>query len=289
MSEEQKDVISEPSTEQPVAAEQVAPEVVNEQEQPTTPALDVPADEGKSQSEAVDEHGVPWKNRAFEWQRKNTELSESLPKIIEETLQKSLQAQQQPQQKKYSVAELEAFAQENPNYRPWVEEEKAKLLQEQLNKTLEDRLLAKEKETQRLTQRQQSEQMVLQQFPNMFKKDQFGRPSWNEQDPMTRLVGQYLQDPDLKNHPRGLEVAAKMAYADLAADGKAVQIKQAKQLKAQVKSMEKKVMPEGGGSPVPIQSTTPFKKAQERLAQSGNLTDAREAVGEYFKAIGRLK
>lgn len=286
MSEEEKDVISAPSTEQEVAPDIQATQAVTEESAPQTV---VPSGEGKSQTEAVDENGVPWKNRAFEWQRKNTELTENLPKIIEETLQKTLQANQQPQKKIYSIAELEAFAQENPNYRPWVEEEKAKLIQENINKSFESKFLAKEEEVKKQSIKQQTEQTVLQQYPNMFLRDATGRPVWNQNDPMTQLVGQYLQDPDLKNHPRGLEVAAKMAYADLAAQGKAVHIQQSQQLKAQVKSMEKKVMPEGGGSPVPTSNVSAFKKAQERLAQSGNLKDAREAVGEYFKAIGRLK
>jgi hypothetical protein len=59
-------------------------------------------------------------------------------------------------------------------------------------------------------------------------------------------------------------------------------------LKTQVKSLEKKVMTEGAGRPV-VPQATPMRKSMERLAQTGNLTDAKDAVQEYFKAIGRIQ
>lgn len=286
------DVTSAPSTEPQVTPDVVAPQTqegVTPVEPPTTEPTNVPAEEGKIQAEEVDEQGVPWKNRAFEWQRKTQELTENLPKIIEETLQKTMQQQQIPQKKTYTVAELEAFAQENPTYRPWVEEQKAILLQESLNKSLEERFKNKEEEVKKSSLRQQSEQAVVKAFPNMFTKDSMGNTVWNNQDPMTRLVAQYMQDPEIKNHPRGLEVASKMAYSDLVLQGKATQVNTTQKLKAQVKQMEKKVMPEGGGSPVPQQSKTPFKAASERLAQTGSMKDAKDAVAEYFKSLGHIK
>ena len=250
----------------------------------------IPAEEGKTQpealTEAVDEQGVPWKNRAFEWQRKTQEMSERLPEIIQTELQKFKQSSE-PAPKKYTVAELEAFAQQSPEYRPWVEEQKAQLLQDQLNKTLDARLKASEEQTQKATLRQQSEAAVVRQFPNMFVKDANGMVSWNHADPMTQRMSAYLQEPELKANPRGLEVAAKLAYADLAMAGVPIKAQVEQKLKTQVKSLEKKVMTEGAGRPV-VPQTTPMRKSIERLAQTGNLTDAKDAVQEYFKAIGRL-
>jgi hypothetical protein len=127
--------------EQVVIAESTPAPVVEAEAQAVTPETTatqetvIPAEEGKTQpealTEAVDEQGVPWKNRAFEWQRKTQEMSERLPEIIQTELQKFKQSSE-PAPKKYTVAELEAFAQQSPEYRPWVEEQKAQLLQDQL-------------------------------------------------------------------------------------------------------------------------------------------------------------
>ena len=74
-----------------------------------TQETQIPADEGKSQEaqvvEPVDETGVPWKNRAFEWQRKTQELTERLPNIIQEELQKFKQTSE-PVQQEYSAEQL---------------------------------------------------------------------------------------------------------------------------------------------------------------------------------------
>lgn len=285
MTNEQVVAESTPATETPAQeAAAVTPETTATQE------TNVPADEGKTQEvqavEPVDEQGVPWKNRAFEWQRKTQELTEKLPTIIQEELQKFKQSSE-PTQKKYTVAELEAFAQQSPEYRPWVEEQKAQLLQEKMIQTLETKFKANEEQTKAATVRQQSEAAVVRQFPNMFQKDAQGNIGWNYNDPMTQRMAAYLQEPELKANPRGLEVAAKLAYADMAMAGVPVKVQTEQKLKTQVKSLEKKVMTEGAGRPV-VPHGTPMKKSLERLAQTGNLTDAKDAVQEYFKAIGRL-
>jgi hypothetical protein len=287
MPEEQVVVESTPTpvVETPADAAAVTPETTATQE------TQIPVDEGKSQEaqvvEPVDEMGVPWKNRAFEWQRKTQELTEKLPEIIQSELQK-FKSSSEPAQKKYTVAELEAFAQQSPEYRPWVEEQKAALIQENINKTLDARLKASEEQTQKQTLRQQSEAQVVKQFPNMFTRDANGNVGWNHADPMTQRMAQYLNEPELKANPRGLEVAAKLAYADLAMAGVPVKAQVEQKLKTQVKSLEKKVMTEGAGRPV-VPQVAPMKKSMERLAQTGSLTDAKSAVQEYFKAIGRLQ
>jgi hypothetical protein len=284
MPDEQVVVESTPTPEVPADAAAVTPETTATQE------TNIPADEGKSQEaqvvEPVDETGVPWKNRAFEWQRKTQELTEKLPEIIQSELQKFKQTTE-PVQKKYTVAELEAFAQQSPEYRPWVEEQKASLIQESINKTLDARLKASEEQTQKANLRQQSEAQVVRAFPNMFTKDANGNVSWNHADPMTQRMAAYMNEPELKSNPRGLEVAAKLAYADLAMAGVPIKAQVEQKLKTQVKSLEKKVMTEGAGRPV-VPQVAPMKKSMERLAQTGNLTDAKDAVQEYFKAIGRL-
>lgn len=248
-------------------------------------------EEGKNQdaAEALDPSGVPWKNRAMEWQRKSQELAQSLPEIVEKTMQSTLaKHQQQSETREYTIAELEAFAQQKPEYRAWVEDQKAQIIQKNLLKQFDEKLAAKEKQTQVQTVRQQAEAEVVKTFPNMFVKDSQGNVAWNQNDVMTQKVAEYMRDPEFVNNPRGLLIAAKQAYADLAMSGQMQIQKTNKDLKKQVKSLEKKTFIEGGGkSPQP--SKPPLRAAQERLAQTGKVKDAQAAVAEIFKLKGWIK
>jgi hypothetical protein len=124
-----------------------ADEVVNQEAETETAVQEQPTEETNEQSKTpspsegisgdVDEFGVPWKNRAMEWQRKFQENTENLPRMIEEALAKN---QAQPQKQQHTIAELEAYALQNPQYRPWVEEEKAKIIQNQVAKVTEEKV-----------------------------------------------------------------------------------------------------------------------------------------------------
>lgn len=287
MPEEIKDVTSAPSPE-------TAQEVVNQEPVVSTPTETAQPSQEQSQAplptiEAVDEQGVPWRNRALEWQRKAADYAEKIPSLVETKMQEVLsKQQQQTTQPKYSVSELEAFAQTNPTYRPWVEEQKQALLAEQVNKTLDEKLALRQKETEAHQIRQQSEQFVMNKFPNLFVKDMSGQTTWNHRDPMTGIVAQYLQDPGLQGHPRALEIASRLAYADIALSTKGQAVKQQEQLKAQVKSIEKRTMVEGGGKQVPIETSSPIRSAIDK-ARSGRMDDARDAVSAVFKNLGYIK
>jgi hypothetical protein len=287
MTDDIKDVSAESST---VTQEQV----VNTEPSVSTPDItaQIPLEQGQVPPavEAVDEFGVPWKNRAFEHQRKSQELAEKLPNLVEQKLKEVLQNnRQEPQKQKYSIAELEQFAISNPNYRHWAEEEKEKIRLEQFESRLESKLLSskKEQETQHL--KQQSEQFVINKFPNMFVKDQMGNIQWNQKDPQTSLVHNYLQDPSLQGNPKALEIASRLAYADIAMQRGNTTQRTQEQLKSQVKSLEKKTMAEGGGKQTQVETKAPTRQAIEKFTQTRSMKDASVAVSEIFKQMGILK
>ena len=231
----------------------------------------------QSQQE-LDERGIPWKNRAMENERKLRELEDKF-KTIEQT----------NQPKKYTVQELESFALNNPEHRPWVEEEKAKLLQ--------DSILGKVKEeTQKEMQarefelgRQRALEVAISQFPEIAIKDAQGRfVGWNNASPLTQSVARYMQDPDVAKRPDGLIVAAKLAYADQAMSQIQTSQKQVSKLKSQVKKIEQKTFVEGGGKPVSA-PLNPVRKAVEQFKTTGSSSDAKSAMGAYLRASGILK
>lgn len=275
----------------PAAQEEVKEAVINESaetvEQQETPE----AEAGKiEQDDSRDEQGVPYKNRYMEYKRKVEDLSSNLPNIIEQKLKEVIPTLQ-PQQAKpqYTIADLESFAIQNPDQRPWVEQEKAKLIQLQLAEQVDQKF--KQAETQRENQykRQQSEAYVAQNYPELFVKDGQGRVlGWDQSNPLTYEVSRLMADPDLAKRADGLQIAADIAYARyVKAQGLKTQ-KTTKALKGQVKSLEKKVMTEGAGK-VPVARKSGLSEAQQRLAQTGSTKDAESAIREYFKNIGFIK
>ena len=127
MEEIKKDVNTEESSssEEQVSEKEVDATTTASPEQETTEQQST-QEQGQAQDEAVDEMGVPWKNRAMEWQRKFQENAneDNIRKVAQEVLEQ--QKQHKAQEKEYTIAELEQFAIANPAHRPWVEEEKAR-------------------------------------------------------------------------------------------------------------------------------------------------------------------
>lgn len=232
--------------------------------------------------EALDERGVPWRNVAAEKQRKLDELAERLPQIIEDKLSHFGEKKEQ----KRSVSELEAFAQQSPEYRPWVEEEKAKLQREEFVKITDERLKKADEKRSDDLKKQQSLNYAMQTYPQCFLKDNKGNVvGWNNNDPLTKEVGVLMRDKRLSNQPEGLMIAVDVAFAR----SMRTQMQQSKEkekgLKSEVKELQKKTMIEGEGvnsAELPL-----AKKAIERLKDSGSLKDAQAAVSEIFKSRRR--
>lgn len=251
---------------------------------PTTPDTEA----GQPQVEAVDERGVPYKNLAMEWKRKYEELTEKMPDLARQAAQEVLQQQgTQPQQRKYTIAELEAFAQQNPEWRPWAEEEKAKLIREQLVKEVDEKIQSQEKQRESNIKRQQALQYVMQTYPEAFVKDSQGRlVSWNNSHPLTQQIIQIMQDERFAKDPEGLIGAADIAYARYVRQQTPQRLQKEQQMKAEIKNLQKKTLIEGGGKKVQ-QGVSPYRAAIEK-AKSGRIEDAKEAFKEILKAQGLL-
>lgn len=262
-----------------------------------TSAVEPEAQEGQQEQtvqdtkDAVDEFGVPWKNRAMEWKRKTEELSTNIPSLIEQKLSEVLSKQttQQTQQREYSIAELEQIAINDPQYRPWVEEQKESIRQKKLSSLVDERFQRTEKLRIEESRRSASLQNVMREFPELFTKNAQGLPTgWDNSNPMTIEVSKLMQDERLSKDPDGLLWAAHIAHSRLSRQVLPKVTQEIQKAKAKVKKLESKEMVQGGGrnSGEPVKDS--FKKAQERLAQTGSMKDAESAMAEYFKKKGIL-
>lgn len=261
------------------------PEVKNEEAkvettETQTPTGDVTTEETKVETpESKDDF---WKNRSYELERKLGNLTTDLPKIIEETLTK--QSTKQEQKQEYTVAQLEAYALEHPEHRPWVEEQKAELIE----KKFEQKLQLADSKRQQEHMRAQSVQTVFSdpKFSDMFVTLPTGQKAFNPQSEMARLTEQYLADPRIKGQPDELLVAAKLARADYIDRTVATKEQNLNSLKRQNAQLKQKTMVEGTGSNdvKPVKSS--YEAAKENLAKSGSRKDAEAAVAEYLKLRG---
>lgn len=276
---------------EPAAVDQVAQDV-QEVATPETTEQVTPEQSGPQtvQNEAVDEFGVPWRERAAEYQRKLTETTERLPQIVEETLARQQQKQQAPQAKTYTIQELEQIALQNPDLRPQVEEEKEKIRQSQFLRIIEER-----DQKVALAERNKSivreSEMAVKNDPNYkdcFNTDALGNKIWNTAHPMTQLIGQYLQDPRLNGQPDAIVIASKLARIDYLDKIANKATTQAKVLQANLKREQKKTMVEGGNT-VSRGSVDEFSRAKEELSKTGSAKAAQSAVSAYLKKAGHLR
>jgi len=255
---------------EPTSQPEVAPETQTETEQPTPPVPAVNLD--------VDEYGVPWKNRAMEWQRKSTELAERLPQIIEEKLSKFGQTQQ-PQ---YTFEQLEAYKLQNlsdSNVVAWATGEQRKLENVEQRKMFEEIVGQRDRQRDFEISRQQSFEYVKERYPE----------AMNPNHPLAQEIKSLMMNsPELSNSPRGLEAAADIAYGRYMRN-QAGNIQQTNlQLKREVKVLQKNALIEGSGKKV-VQVSTPSQNAIEQVKKSGTIKDASNAVGLLLRQSGILQ
>jgi len=273
--------------EQPDATEQVEEQSSQEVTTEATPEEETqtqPLSEGKT-DELLDEFGVPYKNRAAEWKRKAEDLAERLPTMLDEKLKEAFQQYgNQSQQKEYTIAELEAFAIQNPEHRPWVEEQKEQLRLRKLTAEMDNRLQATEKQRQATVKRQQALQYVMNTYPEAFQKTPNGQiGNWNNSHPMVQEIGRIMKDPRFLNDPEGLAAASDIAYARYARMQKPATMQKEQKLKQEVKELQKQTLVEGGGRQG-VQGVPKHRAAIEKLKQTGSLKDAEKALNAIFEA-----
>lgn len=250
--------------------------------QPTTETTSTPQ-AGQPSYEAVDEFGVPYKNRAFEWKRKYEDSLDKMSSIVEEAVKNSIK-NNTPQQREYSFSELEQFAQDRPEYRPWVEEQKALLLRKQITGEFDQKLKAVETQKQAEVKKQNAFNYVASTYPEIFVKNQGGQlMGVNNQHPMAQQINMLMQDPRFANDPEGLMAAADIAYARVSRLKQRENLVKEQKLKAEVKQLQKQTLVEGGARQG-VQAVPEYMKALERAKQTGSIKDAAAAMAAIAKA-----
>lgn len=285
--ENEKDVLAAPSTAQAEVANEVEtaqPEAVVDQSQSQEVSAPESLQEQINEDEA-DEKGVSYKNRYMEMKRKFETTVDRIPEMIEQKLSQfqPKQQEQQVQEKEYTIEELEGFAQQNPNYRTWVEGEKAKLISKQTAREIEKNLTAREMKMKEEVTRQQTEAKLTSDFPELFVKDSLGRVQWDMSNPVVREIGMISQDPALKSRPDGLYLAAELAYSRAFRRGEIGTKKKEQVLKSEVKKLQKKTLVEGTASKPNVVAKDPVKDALTKLKQTGSKSDLEGAYAAYFQ------
>ena len=242
--------------------------------------------QGKEAIEAVDESGIPYKNRYMEAQRKFAELSDNLPKMIEETLAKKQQAA--PVQQEYTIEQLEQIALQNPNLRPQVEAEKAKIQEQKFARLIEER----ENKQQQRYQADMLRQQVWQEVSNdpvlkdAFTTNAMGQKQFRMDHPLTNIISDIMRSPELASRPDGLRIAADIAYGrymrDVAANGS----KQARTLQAAVKKEQRKTLVESGSPAGSSGGGDALQRAKIELAKTGSKDAAQKAILAYMQKAG---
>ena len=280
--------------EEPVPVIERDPVVVEEAPQPELPVEEAtPVEEPAPIQTAppvnadVDEFGVPWKNRYMEQKRKNEEVIDRLPTLIEE----KLKTVNQPQTPTYTYEQLEVYKNQNsqdPNVVAWVAGEQRKIQIADQRKLIEEVVGQRENVSKVERQKQESLGYVQKEYPDAFRKDNNGNFSgWNEQHPLTQNIFKLMQDPRLANDPQGLAAAADIAFGRYARSQTPALQQKAQQLKADIKQAQKASLTEGAGRRVTTASN-PQQGVIENLRKTGSLKDAEMAIGNILRSKGIL-
>lgn len=237
---------------------------------------------GQEVSNDVDENGIPYKNKYMEVSRKLEEFADKLPRVIEETLAKK-QQQQPPQEKSYTIEELEQIALQNPNLRPQVEAEKMNLQKREFAKLIEERERKQEEKAKADMVRNQTWYEVTSDplLKDVFTQNAMGHKQFRLDHPMTQIIDGYMRNPEIGNRPDALKWATKLAYADYMRDFSEKTEKQARKMKATVNQEQRKTLV-GGGVPSNVQQGDDMGKLRNEFIQSNG---SRQATDNYLKAI----
>lgn len=263
---------------------EVVNEVVETTTQPqeaTTTTNDIPIPQGDV--EAVDGRGVPWKNVAMEKERKFNELVDKLPTLMEEAISQGFQKHSPNKEREYTVAELEQYAIENPQYRPWVEEQKEQIRMKKLTAEFDKKIQAVDKVKADEAKKQQSLQYVMQTYPDAFVKSTDGKiVNWNSQHPLAQSIFQIMKDQRLANDPEGLAIASDIAYARYIKTVTPKVQKETQALKNEVKDLQKGTLIEAGNNKA--DGASDYTNAMDKLKKTGSMKDAVEALRAISKA-----
>lgn len=256
-------------------------QVVNEQ-----PASDQQVEEVDSQVQEpstqevkpeVEKPDRPEINYAMEAARKASEALEA----VRQLQQQQQEVRTQPAEPKYSKAQLRAFAEstQDASQKVWALEEIDKLDKSERQAEMRQIFEGQQKKTQEEMQRSQSTQFVAQNFPECFVRDAQGNVAgWDNNSPLTRKIGEYMQNPILAQNPQGLIAAAKMAAFDLGVSMNRKLSNKINATTAQLRKEQKKQLISGGGTPVTGSGKPTIAKLAEQYQKTGDKNTFKELV-----------
>jgi len=279
---EEKDVTQEPSTEETeVVGEETTPQEATET-QSETPII--PSAEVTAVPSDVDELGVPWRNRAAEWKRKSEDNTTQLSEL-KEMVQGLQNTQQQPKYTKEQLMEFVSRDETEPGHRTWALKEMDRLEEQKVSDTIRKEFTTYETKHNAERVRTETFNLVTQRHPDLIIKDNAGRKvGWNTKSPIVQRMDAYMRNPEIANNPNGLRVALALAKDDLSG----TQVASQQKLKAQVKTLQKGTMVEGG-SPAPTGGVDSLSRAKENLRKTGSKKDALDAVAAWHKKQGKFE
>lgn len=272
--EQMQDVIEESS---PSQEQSFSEEIIDNPAQGEEP-LEIDT----SSLQAVDERGVPLKNVESEWKRKFEQFVEKQPDLISEAVKAALSSTQSQQQEVTEDQLLSVLHDDTGQFtsanKVWAQQELRKREEARLSNMINETLQTKKRQDEEARIRQQSEAMLVQQFPQMFAKDASGKISgWNTDNQMTKALAQYMQDPTFANQPDGILKAAKLAYADTMLSSKGKETSSTQRLQAENAQLKRATMP-GAGKQASTNNVA-IQEAYQRFMTKGDMASATE----YYK------
>jgi len=262
-------------------------EVVEEAEPTTAEPVDSQTQETSTQEvkpEVETKPDRPEINYAMEAARKASEALE----IARQLQQAQQQIQQQPAQPQYSKAQLRAFAEStvDASQKVWALEEIDKLDKTERQSEMRQIFEGQQRKSLVEQKRMQASQFVAQTFPECFVRDVNGNMAgWDNNSPLTRRIGEYMQNPSLAQNPDGLIAAAKMAAFDLGASMNRKLSNKINQTIAQLRKEQKRQLILGGGTPAQAEGAA-AKTA--KLAEQYRKTGSKEAFKQLAKMRGLI-
>lgn len=293
MPEEQEAVTQEEQT--VTSTEQTQEQQTEQTTEQTQTGQEQQTQEQTQTQQQVDERGVDYRNVAMEYRRKLDEMPNVIQRTVEEALAKNQQQVQKPAE--YTVSQLEQYAIENPNYRPWVEEQKALLIQKNIQKVTEEQIKAADRQRSDVQTRQQTEQWVVNhpKFKDCFVTDSVGNKVWNMQNPLTQVMSVILNQTDpqtgkaVKDRPDGLAIAAEMAYGRYALSNESKVQTTVQRLQKDLKKTQKQTMTVGSGVRSSGGNASEYATHMANYQKTYSPRDAQAATKAYLKSIGLIK
>lgn len=289
MLDEENDVQSEslPDNEQVVNESAEVDQSAEDQQATTETPVESAQPQGDVPDVEIDEAGVPWKNRAMEYRRK----FEGLEAQQGEILKKVSQLQESSSKPKYTENELRSFSEttDNPGHRAWALQEIEKTRQDQTAEVVRKELSKFQSQQEANVAKQQALQDVMRKYPEAFSTNPNGGVTgWDNKSLLAQRIGQYMQDKEISNNPRGLTVAAALAYSDIATSQKSQELMKQQKMKREIRGLQSKTLVEGGGTKQ-APPKNPARKAVDKARETGKIKDASHVMKEIFKAQGAIK